>query len=356
MEPEVGTAAESLMGRALADGWTVSARVPHRPGATGGTFSVGYLVTRDNGDRGFLKALDFGRVLKDKKDIDVPRVFQAITETYNFERDVLQTCRSLRLSRVATALADGFVEVPGFEPLHQVYYLIFELAERDARAHLDSAQSLEVVWCFRTLQHVATGLRQLHWNGIAHQDVKPSNVLEYGAHGSRIGDLGRASRRGAAGPHDGLNVAGDKGYAPPELLYGFRPTDWNVRRFGCDAYLLGSLTYFFFSRASMTAAITAHLHPGHTHRAWTGSFAEVLPYLRQAFDEVIREFTDLTGSSLGTRIAPDVVTIVKELCDPDPGLRGHPAGRNNSATQFTMDRYVTRFDVLARRAALFGLK
>jgi serine/threonine protein kinase len=349
------TAAEQLVGRTLSGGWNVTERLLQSPTATGGNFSVGYRVSQPSGDQGFLKAIDFERVMLTWKGVDVPRALQAMTESYNFERDVLKTCRDLRLSRVATAVDDGFLEVAGFEPLHQVYYLIFELAERDARAHLDSALSLEAIWCLRTLQHVATGIRQLHSNGIAHQDLKPSNVFEYGASGSRVGDFGRASRRGSTAPHDGLEVAGDKGYAPPELLYGLVAPDWTVRRFGCDAYLLGSLTYFFFSRASVTAAVMARMHPGHSHLSWTGSFTDVLPFLRDAFDEVLREFSAEISISLGPMIAPDVVNIVRELCEPDPTLRGSPLQRSSSTTQFSMERYITRFDVLAGRAAVHGL-
>ena len=35
-------------------------------------------------------------------------------------------------------------------------------------------------------------------------------------------------------PHDELDCAGDQTYAPPELLYGYIPQDWRVRRLGCE--------------------------------------------------------------------------------------------------------------------------
>jgi hypothetical protein len=119
---------------------------------------------------------------------------------------------------------------------------------------------------------------------------------------------------------------------------------------------LGSLTYFFFSRASMTAAVMARLHPGHSHLKWNGTFVDVLPFLRQAFDEVLREFDTEVSTTLGPTIAPDVVKIVRELCEPDPKLRGYPGQLASSTTQFSMERYITRFDVLASRALVRGLK
>ena len=188
----------------MPEGWTVVERHRQTSTATGGNFSVGYIVMDEEGRRGFLKAIDFARLLKSAGDqLDAPRALQAITEVYNFERDILQICRTLRLSRVAAAVSDGSVAVSGFEPLHQVYYLIFELAEQDSRAHLDGAAALELVWSLRTLHHVAIGLRQLHYNGIVHQDLKPSNVLEYADVGSRIADLGRAAQKGRVGPVGG---------------------------------------------------------------------------------------------------------------------------------------------------------
>ena len=343
MSAALGTAAEQLLGIVLPEGWTVVERLRQTASATGGNFSVGYIVTDEEGRRGFLKAIDFARLLKSAGDqVDAPRALQAITEVYNFERDILQMCRTLRLSRVAAAISDGSVEVSGFEPLHQVYYLIFELAERDSRAHLDGAAALELVWSLRTLHHVATGLRQLHYNGIVHQDLKPSNVLEYADVGSRIADLGRAAQKGRVGPHDELHVAGDIGYAPPELLYGFIPQDWGIRRLGCDAYLLGSLAFFFLSRASMTAAVTTRLHPGHSHHSWAGSYSEILPFLRQAFDDVVQQFEVFLRPGIPERIAADLVVIVRELCEPDPRLRGHRRFSGSANTQFSMDRYATK--------------
>ena len=51
--------AHHLKGLDLDDGWTVVEAVKRKPNATGGCFSVGYLVARENGDRGFMKALDY---------------------------------------------------------------------------------------------------------------------------------------------------------------------------------------------------------------------------------------------------------------------------------------------------------
>lgn len=42
--PQLMNAAEDLQGVRLLDGWTVERRVPDRPGATGGHFSISYMA------------------------------------------------------------------------------------------------------------------------------------------------------------------------------------------------------------------------------------------------------------------------------------------------------------------------
>lgn len=68
--------------------------------------------------------------------------------------------------------------VPG-QGFTKVFYLIFELADGDIRRHLAVQESLDLAFVLRTLHHVAVGLDQLHRADIAHQDLKPSNVLIY---------------------------------------------------------------------------------------------------------------------------------------------------------------------------------
>ena len=62
MEPP----AYRLKGLDLQEGWHVEERIEPPPGATGGNFSCGYRVRRSDGARGFLKALDFSRALREK--------------------------------------------------------------------------------------------------------------------------------------------------------------------------------------------------------------------------------------------------------------------------------------------------
>lgn len=344
--------ATQLAGLTLANGWVVQEMIERPPTATGGFFSVGYLATTRDGKKAFLKALDFTRAMSSA---DVPGELEAVTSAFNFERHLLRKCRDNRMSRVVTALDDGVVEVAGAPfPLGRVNYLLFELADGDVRSFLDEVRRFDTAWRLRALHHVATGLRQLHTRGIAHQDLKPSNVLVYeGGSQSKVGDLGRACDERVPGPHDEVRMPGDRSYAPPEQLYGFTLPDWGARRLGCDAYHLGSLIVFFFSNVGMTAAVISRLPTDALPKNWGDGFDAVLPFLRAATEDVLQEFDeDLRGQAVSCRA--ELVQAVRGLCDPDPRLRGIPAARAGGASQFDLERLVTKFDLLARRTELDG--
>src|SRR5205823_2049082 len=67
-----------------------------------------------------------------------------------------------------------------------------------------------------SLHHIATGLYQLHSAEVAHQDLKPSNILVFEGSTSKIADLGCASVKGVASPRDSAAFAGDRTYAPTD--------------------------------------------------------------------------------------------------------------------------------------------
>jgi serine/threonine protein kinase len=154
---------------------------------------------------------------------------------------------------------------------------------------------------------------------IAHQDLKPSNALIFRGHHTKIGDLGRAACRDQIAPHEDFPVPGDYSYAPPELLYGHIPADWGQRRLGCDLYLMGSMVVFFFSRVGMTSLLLDQLDDSQRWQNWTGTFYEILPHLRDAFSRAI----ELFSTSVCDDLKAELTVVVRQLCDPDPSLRGH---------------------------------
>jgi serine/threonine protein kinase len=145
-----------------------------------------------------------------------------------------------------------------------VQYLIFELADNDVRAHLENLTRLDAVFIMKTLHHVASGLAQLHREGIAHQDLKPSNVLIYSANkGAKVCDLGRAWDRNESAEHDNYPIPGDPKYAPVEFFYNSIAVDDRVRRYGCDLYHLGSLLVFCFTNVHTNGLLADALNPAH---------------------------------------------------------------------------------------------
>jgi serine/threonine protein kinase len=188
---------------------------------------------------------------------------------------------------------------------------------------------------------------QLHREAIAHQDLKPSNVMTYSDGGCRVGDFGRSSRRGYQVWMDNVGVAGDRTYAPPEQLYSNFHPDFVIRRIGCDLYLLGNLAAFLFSGINVTASLLSRLdasfHPG----KWSGTYDQVLPHLQHAFSEVL---VDL-DSALDPLVRGQISTLVRELCNPDLAKRGHRNGIG-SASQYSLERYKSHTDLLLKRTTV----
>lgn len=336
------SAASRLEGLKLDKGWTVTRHLARNPNGTGGTFSHSYEV--ENGrTTGFLKAFDFSDAFEPGR--DTVEAIQILTAAYDHERRILEHCEDRGLSNVTLAIDHGYVQVPGLSVMEgRVYYLIFEMAVGDVRCQMDLSRSYDAMWCMKALRDVAIGLRQVHREMIAYQDTKPSNVLTYPGEEFRVADFGRSSRRGHAIHHDGCNVAGDRAYAPPELLYGFTHPDFVPRRIGCDLYMLGNLAAFLFSGVNVTAYLLGHLDRQHHPRAWAGTYGDVLPYLHNAFARVLEDL----GPKIDARVRRDVLSIISELCTPELARRGHPRGIGRRE-QYSLERYLSRLDLILKR-------
>ena len=337
------TPARNLLGKKLSGGWKVVKLVPRPPSATGGHFSCSYIVRSKDGKKAFLKAMDYKGALKTS---NPAMELQAMTEAYNYEKDLLEKCSQRRLSRIVNLLHDGAIPAQAEDPASVVQYLIFELAKGDIRA-IDTEKTIDIAFALRTIHNVATALQQLHSSHIAHQDVKPSNVLIFDSGPSKLGDLGRAVAHQDKSPHDEVNIAGDVTYAPPELLYEDASKDWAKRRLGCDMYLLGSLGVFFFTGASMTPLLFTKLSVEFHCKNWIGTYGEVLPYLQSAFLEAIREIKSEIPQEFSK-----TSEAIQQLCNPDPELRGHPRSIMSDGNQYSLERYVSIFGNLAKRAEL----
>jgi|SRR5580693_4643463 serine/threonine protein kinase len=334
--------ASRLRGLTLPGDWTADKELTGLSD-TGGNFSYGYQVTHKDGRKAFLKALDYSRALRSP---DPPKALQALTAAYLFERNILQTCRSKRMDRVVQSIQSGNVVVDHTD-LGRVDFLILEMADSDVRSFLSASADIDLAWRLRSLHHIATGIHQLHAADIAHQDVKPSNILVFDASVTKIADLGSASQRGVLCPRDDRDFPGDPAYAPPELLYGFRDPDWTTRRFGSDAYLLGSMIVFMFTGLNATGLLLSKMTADHHPRAWKGTYTEVLPYLKDAFGLALESFATTVPNE---PIRAELRSLVSYLCEPDLSLRGHPLNRTGHTVRLSLERFLSKLDLLARRA------
>ena len=342
--------AAHLLGLELVNGWRVTELLVPEPGHTGGAFSVGYLAERTDvdglptGELGFVKAIDFSKWRE--FGTDFVSALKAMTESFTFERELVEKCTNRRMRNVIRGYCYGEVVV-GSGPIAPVNYIVFEHAERDIRRHLDRLTVFDEAWGLRVLHNVASGQNQLQLGGIYHQDLKPSNILVVDG-GSKLGDLGRAYDRELPSPHEHLLAPGDRSYTPPECWYEFFNSD---RIQGCRAvelYHLGSMVTFMFTRVSMTVSIATNLDPRFYPQTWTGTFDEVLPYLRNAFDEAVTELELQLPGWLRSGMA----VLVRQLCDPDPRLRGNARHAPGTPGRMSLEYYISRLDFFTRKAEL----
>ncbi len=144
--------------------------------------------------------------------------------------------------------------------------------------------------------------------------------------------------------------SGDWTYAPPEMMYRYYDKDWNKRVYATDCYLLGSMIVFYFAGISMSALLLKHLPENFRWEVWRGTFDEIKPYLVEAFSNAIIEFR---GSFDDEYFKDEISNVVEQLCYPFPEERGHPKNvANKNSSNFNLERFVTKLDVLTKKAEL----
>ena len=319
------------------NGWVIEQKLESYPGQSGGTFSTGYIVSK-NETKGFLKAMDLHSV--------IPLGLEAVSKTaqlYLFERDLLNFCQDKRLSHIVRMVDHGEYFNPAVEKneYNKIYYMVFELSDGDIRREITFTPTSLNSWKMHVLHQVAVAICQLHGVNIAHQDVKPSNVLSFKeAKNYKLGDLGRATAKHIASPADVLDFPGDKSYAPPEIHYGHIKSDFQERRFTSDAYLLGSMINFLFTSVGALCATIMNLPDEFGPKRWAGPYEDVLPYLVSAHTKV----TESMKQYLPSDFSDELSDAYFNLCHPDPSKRGHPKSRKSFGSPLGLNIYLSRFN------------
>ena len=334
---------DELLGHTTKTGWTIDSVRTVVAGATGSCHSFGFNAKHVDGRHAFVKvldptpdpALDTGYQLKD---------LELRLALFNYEKDIHNKCLERGIKHVVT-----FIEFDSIETAGSIfYYILFELADQDLRQIVNLDDSIEVSLRFNILHQLSLGLESLHFNQIAHQDIKPSNVLLFEGITAKLCDFGHAHDRSKMRPVPDVTISGDPGYAPLEQLYGLEPSEWTTRRLATDLYLLGSLAFFMFTNVSLTARLATQLSPAHHWKEWNGSYQKVMPYVRRAWNEVVDQFSD----GLNEDYRSDLESLVRFLTNPDPEYRGHPRNLAGSDNKYGVRRFSSRFQLLAKRVEL----
>jgi serine/threonine protein kinase len=336
-----------LIGTKLNNGWTVDAEVAPKPGQTGGNFSNCFEVSRGN-EKAFMKAFNLEKIIS-----ITGSNFQAMQqalEGINFEVHLLEVCESAATKNVIIPIESGKIAISNLNLGQPIQYLIFGMADGDLRTFHRYNGASDVITNLSILKEAASGLGELHRLEIAHQDLKPSNVLVFRGNSSKIADLGRSVRQGDPVWHDQLEFSGDRGYAPPEVLYRDIRPEWYERRVAQDLYMLGSLGIFLFSSVNLTASMLLHLEKKFHPTEWKQNYRDVLPYVLRAYSEVLSNNLLLPNGRLGG----ELLSVFKELCHPEPARRGNPRIAN-LPTRYSLQRYVSIFERLRIAARVRGL-
>lgn len=346
--PELFNLAKNLDGYKVGK-WKIVGKLPYKA-TTGGFFSVGYNVVDDLGNTGFLKALDFSSAFLSPSPIDS---LKSMTEAYTYERDLLNKCLGKNLRYVVRIVDYGVFHLEPIDyppdkivPYPDVYYIVLEKADKSARNLIDLSKTFDYAWALRSLHNVSVAIEEMHGIQIAHQDIKPSNVLLFDSQKtSKVTDFGRSSTLERAAEHDALDCAGDVNYSPFEHLYGDVDSDWKVRRYSCDMFMFGNLIMTYFNNISMTSAVLSVLPDNMRPGKWGDTYRAILPQIELIFAKCLESFND----QIDWKLRSELVEFVKQLCHPDISKRGDLKNSHMGSQQYSLRRYTSKLDLLARK-------
>ena len=337
--------AKELVGYVVADRWEFTTLQYETKPNTGGNFGVGYFVN-DRVDRveRFIKVVDFRARLADISQLT------ALLQVANFEVEMHKYC--VRMSKVVRMLEHGqlfFVTPDGRE--YSFLCLVLEKGEGDIKSHVNFLPDQSPYWKLWVLRDVALAATQIERGNLAHNDIKPSNVIRFESKGTehniKLGDIGRAVTKSGSGPFDGIDWAGDPRHRPIELMYGWKEPEFQNRHTAADAYMLGNLMSFLFVGASLTERIVNSLPAEHRPGVHQGSYEQVLDIVRHAWMTVVRE---QIAPSFPPEVRQELTALLLCLTDPDPRVRGDAAARRQGLVG--MDRIHSKLELLAKRSLI----
>ena len=359
-------AACNLEGKVI-EGWYVKTKLPKpdtSKGESGGNFSICYIVEKENKDF-FMKVLNYQNIIfgTPPSGMSFSEYMEIALKEFNYEKSLSKYCKEKRISKVVIYESSGEININEYKfPVFS--YIIYEKANGNIRKFIEYSKKMEfsarintLSEKLRSLRDVATGLSSLHRNNITHQDLKPSNIMEFGNE-SKIGDLGRSLcfDNAIECPYIARSFHGDWNYAPPEAIFGYLLPDVQERLYQMDNYTFGGLISYYLTGMSFNALINLNLPHDMLYMRQMGlTYENIKVDLINAFAkslQILRNEIPLES------ICESIVTIVEYLCNPDPAKRGHPQNLTpkNKTPNYDLQRTITELDVVHHKARLELLK
>lgn len=337
--------------------WTVVEKLELDEEVTPGQFSVGYKVKSNDGQEAFLKASDCDLLTND--DADFTGRMMAGLMRFDAEKRILEHCNGNNMDRVVTAIDYGNSLLVNDGVKEPLFFIVFELAHGDIRERVVGNSYPDLPWAVSAMHHLATAISQLHSGKVCHNDVKPANFLYYDFDTQKLADLGCATWESSIAMNDEKHDIGDPAHAPPEILYANSDPARKVlcsvdARKAADLYQLASLCLYLLTGRALTPAVSERLAVAHRPYSegggWSGTFEDVLPYWREAFgrtlDDIVVARIQTETNPRKARAISEIAEVIKQLGEPDPALRGHPANRLGQQDRRSVARYIAKFDKL----------
>jgi serine/threonine protein kinase len=344
-----------LVGKTIANRWLVLEHLNTKSGgSTGGYFSIPFKVqSTTDGKLAFMKAIDIVNAMTTTyKDLSRVESMRRVLDNHSFEVQLGTICAGKRMTRVIHPIDSGEHEIDSPLGKLPLPFIVFELGQGDIHSLLDKTGRGDTKWKLAIMHQVATGIKQLHAERIAHQDVKRSNVVLFSQNQSKIADLGRAVRINNTSRNDSREVPCQFQNSPPELLYGFVPADWGERHLATDLYMVGNLFYTLFNDVTITSTILAAIPHELGVFQYSGNYANIIPFLHKGLIHAL----DIGSTNVPTPLQEDFRELLTYLCHPDPSQRGHPRARSVAqGSPYSMERFISAFTSLRRKAITLGL-
>jgi serine/threonine protein kinase len=335
-----------LAGVTVLNRWEIRRLLHDGPQESGGNFGVGYVAyDKKDGVERFFKVVYYMSRLRN------PAQLGQLLQMAQFEVTAHRAC--LRMSKVVRMVDHGSLtfELPNKTGEYSFMCVVLELGDGDIKSHVDFKPDQSTYWKLWVLREVALATVQIERGNLAHNDIKPSNVIRFPSKGDKhdikLGDVGRVVTKAGAGPFDRLLWAGDPRHRPIEVLFGWEEPEWQNRRTAADAFMLGNLACFLFVGASLTERIVNSMPPELRPGVYQGSYRDILDVVRHVWSTVLN---DQIHPQLPAEVREELSSIIRWLTEPDPSQRGEPAARRSGT--LGIDRVQSHLERLAQRARI----